>query len=69
MPTYVVTDTNGQTHEVTCDFLFNNSGELTMRSGERGRSSVDAIFYCGMWSSCVMKKRKTGETDDRTRNP
>jgi hypothetical protein len=50
---YDVTDVHGVVHEVLSDFMFNNGGELTFRTGERGNTEIAAIFPKDRWTSCV----------------
>jgi len=56
---YVVTETNGEVHELSAEFLFNNDGELILRSGPRGQTEIIGMFAKGQWSSCV-KVKKSG---------
>ncbi|KQO69505.1 hypothetical protein ASF22_02535 [Methylobacterium sp. Leaf87] len=62
MKRYEVTDVFGTVHEINCDFMFNNGGEIVFRSGERGSTELVATFASGQWASCinVTKREKTG---------
>lgn len=56
--TYEVIDMTGTTHRVTCEYFFNNEGELTMRTGSGRDGRVDATFARGQWMSCVRKEQE-----------
>jgi hypothetical protein len=51
--TYQITETNGAVHTLTCDYLFNNAGELALRKGKKGDTTLVGLFPAGFWSSCV----------------
>lgn len=65
--TYQITEGSGVVHTLTCDYIFNNAGELTLRSGKRGDTTLVGLFPAGCWTSCVEKidngKEPERETD------
>ena len=69
--TYQITETNGAIHTISCNYLFNNAGELTLRSGKRGDTTLVGLFPAGHWSSCVQLAKNVSsrevESEDEAR--
>jgi hypothetical protein len=63
---YEVLDTEGEVHTIRSRWMFNDSGTLVFRHGERGNSRIVAAFSTGHWVSVKLVTPKGDQSDQNS---